>query len=75
MTRSGAGRGLEAVGQHPEGEQAGEQGLSAGVAEAQRRGALAVDDARPMEIVEPSGSDGAVVALNRRWDATHASSV
>ena len=53
---------LEAVGQHPEGEQRGEQGLHAGVAEAQRGGALAVDEARPMEIVERSGSDGAVVA-------------
>ena len=52
----------EAVGQHPEGEQRGEQGLDAGVAEAQRGGALAVDEARSMEIVERSGSDGAVAA-------------
>ena len=53
---------LEAVGQNMEGEQRREQGLCAGVAEAQRRGALAVDDARPVEVVEPFGSDIAVVA-------------
>ena len=52
----------EAVRQHPEGEQRGEQGLHPRIAEASRRGALPVDDARPMEVVERSGSDGAVVA-------------
>ena len=52
----------EALGTEAEGEQGGEQGLHARVAEAQRGGALAVDDARPVEVVELSGSDGAVVA-------------
>ena len=53
---------LEAVGQHPEGEQGGEQGLGAGVAEAQRRGALPIHDAWPVEVAEPLCSDEAVVA-------------
>ena len=52
----------EAVGQHAEGEQRREQRLHAEVAEAQRGGALAVDDARPVEVVERFGADGAVVA-------------
>ena len=58
---------LKAFGQHPEGEQRREQGLNPRVAEAQRRGGLGVDDARPMEVVEPLCSDGAVMA-----DALHA---
>ena len=52
----------EAPGQQAEGEHRGEQRLRPGVAEAQRRGALAVDHARGVEVFEPPGSDEAVVA-------------
>ncbi len=52
----------EAVGQQAEGEEGGAQRLDAGIAEAQRRGALSADDARGVEVVEPFAADGAVVA-------------
>ena len=52
----------EPLREEAERQQGGQQGVRALVAEAQRRGALAVDGARPVEVVEPFGSDGAVVA-------------
>ena len=52
----------EPVRQDPEGEQRGEQGLDPGIAEAQRRGALSINSARTMKLVECLGSDGAVMA-------------
>ena len=52
----------EAPGQQAEGEHGGEQGLRPRVAEAQRRCALSLDDARGVQVLEPFGSDVAVVA-------------
>ena len=52
----------EPRGQQPERQQRGEQGLNAGVAEAQCAGAAAVDDGRAVQAVERLLAEGRVVA-------------